>query len=164
MLEELNLSETRFKRIAEAFLKKLKTADNGVGFTETEERIDEYLRERRYYNDYGYGYNKYCENAFGYAVSYFPLNMIEGDIIDAIREAYHNASKRSKRIFPGIADAINIANHWPGYGCQFIKNYECLYQGRAGDFVIRFLFDYKDMKIVNAYPAMLGNNVKKHNQ
>ena len=101
LLEELNLSETRFKRIAEAFLKKLKTADNGVGLTETEERIDEYLRERRYYNDYGYDYNKYCETAFGYEVSYFPLNMIEGDIIDAIQEAYRNASKRSKRIFPG---------------------------------------------------------------
>ena len=64
-------------------------------------RYNEYLRERRYYNDYGYDYNKYCETAFGYEVSYFPLNMIEVYIIDAIQEAYRNASKRSKRIFPG---------------------------------------------------------------
>ncbi|MCX4306505.1 MAG: hypothetical protein OSJ69_11985 [Acetatifactor sp.] len=85
MLEELDLSETRFKRVAEAFLKKLKTADNGVGFTETEERIDEYLREHGHYNDYGYYYDKYCGNAFGYEVSY-ERRMADGSWIEKRRE------------------------------------------------------------------------------
>lgn len=162
MLGQLNVSETRFNRIAEGFLKKLKTANSGVEFTEMEKRIEECIRGRRYYHDCGYYYNYFFDDS-GYEVSYFPLNMTEEDIINAIREAYCNASKRSKRIAPGVADAINIANHWPGYEYQ-IENYECLYQGRAGDLVIRFLFDFKNMKIVNAYPLMMNGNAKKHTQ
>ena len=94
------------------------------------------------------------------------LVMSEKDIINAIREAYENASIRSRRISPNKISQIDFENldRVLEVDCHPLGNYECLYQGRAGGLVIRFLFDYKDMKIVNAYPVMLGNNVKRHNQ
>lgn len=73
--------------------------------------------------------------------------MLEEDIIDAIQEAYLNASKRSRRLIPDKHDYTYI-DGWFCYDHQRIKNYECLYQGKAGDMLIRFLFDFKEMKIV----------------
>lgn len=64
-----------------------------------------------------------------------------------IHEAYLNASKRSRRIIPDESDYSNIDT------CR-IENYECLYQGKAGSMLVRFLFDFKNMKIVMAYPVL----------
>lgn len=69
-------------------------------------------------------------------------------------EKYINASKRSKRIIPTEMDAVNMLNVWPVYECRLTENYQCLYQGRVGNLIIRFLFDFEDMKIVNAYPVL----------
>lgn len=165
MQEELNISQPRFNRIADAFIKKLKTTDKRVEFTEMEERISEYLREQGYY-DYieGKHFNNYGYYSWHYDCWpwHFPLRMTEEDIINAIQEAYCNAGKRSRRIVPSVADAVNMDNVSTNCEYRFVENYQCLYQGRAGDMVIRFLFDFKDMKIVNAYPLMMDSNAKKN--
>ena len=75
--------------------------------------------------------------------------MTKNDINDAIRIAYLNASKRSRRIFPDEFDYANMHAY-----DRYLKNYECLYQGKAGDMLIRFLFDFKNMKIIMAYPVL----------
>lgn len=86
----------------------------------------------------------------------FPLVMSEKDIINAIREAYENASIRSRRISPNKISQIDFENLDRVFEVDYhpLGNYECLYQGRAGDLIIRFLFDYRDMKIVMAYPVL----------
>lgn len=140
---KFNISEVKFNRIMEVFIGKLRTVNKPVDFTELEKRIEESFRP--YSSSY-----KPCEPW------YFPLKMTEDDIVEAIREAYRNASKRSKDIFPCENDDANIHSRGFGYlsGCRTIENYEGLYQGRAGDLVIRFLFDFKNMKIVMAYPVL----------
>ncbi|HBA49414.1 MAG TPA: hypothetical protein DCZ91_16785 [Lachnospiraceae bacterium] len=167
MQEKLNISKPRANRIAEAFMKKLETTDKRVEFTEVEERISDYFEENGYY-DYIYGryFNNYgyFQRHYGVNPRHFPLRMTEEDIINAVQEAYRNAGKRSRRIIPGVDDAVNMANLCTNYEYQYIENYQCLYQGRAGEMVIRFLFDFKNMKIVNAYPLMMNGNAKKHAQ
>lgn len=151
MSNELNISEVKIERITEEFLRKLKTVNKNTEFTEMENRVTEYFREKGYFIsdcDYFYRYH------YGLDPWYFPLDMTEDDIVDAIREAYTNASKRSKRIFPGEVDVVNMCNVCPRYECRFIENYQCLYQGKAGNLVIRFLFDFRNMRIVNAYPVL----------
>ena len=73
--------------------------------------------------------------------------MTENDISDAICIAYLNAGKKSKRIFPDEFDYANM-------DVRYLENYECFYQGKAGGMRIRFLFDFKNMKIVMAYPVL----------
>ena len=132
----------------ETFLKKLDTRNRPVTFTELEEQIGKHIMS-------------YEVHLFDYVGCYyepwdFQLAMSEKDVIDAIREAYLNAGKRSKRISLnkiGQVDCENLGRILE-VDCYPIKNFECLYQGRAGGLVIRFLFDYKDMKIVMAYPVL----------
>lgn len=96
----------------------------------------------------------------------FPLVMSEKDIINAIREAYENASIRSRRISPNKISQIDFENLDRVFEVDYhpLGNYECLYQGRAGDLIIRFLFDYKNTKIVMAYPVLKEAELKDRYQ
>lgn len=134
---EFNLSDGKCDRVMETLDKKLNSKNKSVIFTELEEKIADYIK--------GYHEWHFCP----YEVEwYFPLAMMEEDIINAIQKAYLNASKRSRRRIPVRYDYAFI-------GCgERIENSECLYQGRTGDMSIRFLFDYKDMKIVMVYPVL----------
>lgn len=78
--------------------------------------------------------------------------MSEEKIIDAIHEAYLNAGIKNKRRIPDKLDYTNI-RYWRPYSDYRIKNYECLFQGKGGDTIICFLFNFKNMKIVMAYPV-----------
>lgn len=119
------------------FIYKLQSEKYEI-FNKAEEEAAEYWKSNG-----NYYYEPWC----------FSLSMTKTDIINVIHEAYLNAGKRSKGIFPNRIDCENLGrpfevNHHP------IKNYERLYQGRSGDIIIRFLFDFKDMKIVMAYPVL----------
>lgn len=145
--EAYNLDNTKCSKIMETFFKKLDTRNRPVTFTELEEQIGKHIMS-------------YEVHLFDYVGCYyepwdFQLAMSEKDVIDAIRDAYMNASKRSRRIIPDKFDRMNLGRG-DGLDSQLIElmNYECLYQGKAGDLVIHFLFDFKNMKIVMAYPVM----------
>lgn len=144
---EFKLSDAKCSRIMDTFIKKLKTENKPVPFTELEKKIGRFLMP--YYNHHSYYYEPW----------YFPLAMSDKDILDAVCEAYRNAGKRSRRIIPDKFDYVSIDGwSWsPTYYDRqsiYIKSYECLYQGRAGELLIRFLFNYKDMKIMIAYPVL----------
>lgn len=137
---ELNFSDAKCDRAMEDLLKKLHIRNKLVVFTDLEEKIVDCLKNRIYDWDYHY-YGSH------YELWHFPLAMTENDISDAIWTAYLNASKKSKRIFPDEFDYANM-------DVRYLKNYECLYQGKAGGMLIRFLFDFKNMKIAMAYPVL----------
>lgn len=140
--KEFNLGDSKCNNIMKIFLDKLKSDNSAVAYTELEEKLGDFLDL----------YDLFAQFCY-YKPWYFPLDMTKNDISDAIHEAYLNASKRSKRIIPDRIDCENL-NRGFEVDCYPIKNYECLYQGKAGNLVIRFLFDYKDMKIVMAYPVL----------
>lgn len=145
---EFNFSDAKCSRIMEAFTKKLDIENKPVAFTELEQKIADYIKcDGYYWKHYSYFHDNY------YEPWYFPLAMSEKDIIGIIHEAYLSAGKRSRRIIPGRLDHANIDGWSRQWGGRRIENYECLYQGKAGNMVIRFLFDFKDMKIVTAYPV-----------
>lgn len=140
---QLHLGEDRFDRTMEAFIKKLSIEDKAVSFTELEEKIGLILSE------------KYCFHAQTdpYQQTWcFPMTMKEEAVVDAVRKAYWNASKRSRRIMPNKLDGANLDRL--SDGSFSIENYECLYQGKAGDLLIHFLFDFKEMRIAMAYPVL----------
>jgi len=127
MQEELNISKPRATRIAEAFMKKLETTDKRVEFTEVEGRISEYFEEHGYY-DYIEGkyfndsyYYNYYRRHYGCEPWHFPLRMTEEDILNVIQEAYRNTSKRSRRIIPSAADAVNMVNVSTNCRYRFIE-------------------------------------------
>ena len=136
----MTTGDAKCDRVMETLVKKLHTRNKPVVFTDLEEKIVDCLKNRIYDWDYHY-YGSY------YKLWHCPLEMTENDIMDAIREAYLNASKRSRRIFPDEFDYANM-------NVRYLENYECLYQGKAGDMLIRFLFNFKDMKIVMTYPVL----------
>lgn len=138
---KFNLDDAKCSRIMETFIKKLETQNKKIIFTEIEEKIADYIKYEVHDN--------YC---CYYEPWYFPITMSEKDIIDAIREVYFNVSIKSRRRIPDKLDRTNIS-YWSHYRDCRIENYECLYQGKAGDMIIRFLFDFKNMKIVMAYPV-----------
>lgn len=143
---KFNLSDAKCDRIIGTFIKKLDTSNKQVVFTELEEKIADYIK----YDGCNYWCHSY-ERCY-YEPWYFPLTMSEKDIIDAIREVYFNVSIKSRRRLPDKFDHTNIS-YWSRYSNCSIENYECLYQGKNGDMVIRFLFDFKNMKIAMAYPV-----------
>lgn len=145
---EYHLNDAKCSSIMESFIKKLCIDDKPVAFTELEEKIGCSVKHFA-----GYGHYKYYQSWD------FPLAMSGKDIIDVICEAYQNARKRSRRIFPNRIDCENLDRGFE-VDCHPMKNYECLYQGRAGEMVIRFLFDYKNWKIVMAYPALRDSRLR----
>ena len=147
--EEFHFSDAKCDGVMETLVNKLYTRNKPVVFTDLEEKIVDCLKGGIY--DWNY---HYCGSY--YELWHFPLTMTENDINDAIRTAYLNARKRSRRIFPDEFDYANI-------DIRYLKNYECLYQGKAGDMLIRFLFDFKDMKIVMAYPVLKERICSKKN-
>ncbi len=148
---KFGFSDVKCGRIMEDFVKKLDTQNKPVQFTEREEKIADYLKYHGYYLDSCGGF---------YEPWLFPLTMSERDIIDVIHEAYLNAGKKSRRRIPEEFDYINI-DKWRFNGCPFIENYECLYQGRVGDMTVRFVFDYKNQRIVTAYPVLKEKRLLK---
>ena len=154
--DEFHFSDAKCDRIMETFVKKLSIKNKLVVFTELEEKIADYIKY------YGSGYSYYDDySRCDYEPWYFPLAMSEDEIIDAIHEAYSNARIKSKRRIPDKLDYTNIS-YWSHYYdvCR-IENYECLFQGKGGDMIIRFLFDFKNMKIVMAYPVYKQSIEKK---
>lgn len=142
--KDYHLSDAKYDNVMNKLIKKLHD-NKPIVLTETEEKIacafkdDDRTFSRGYYEAWD-----------------FPLVMSEKDIISAIREAYENASIRSRRIsldklsqidFENLGRILEIDYH-------LLENYECIYQGRAGDLIIRFLFDFKHMKMVMAYPVL----------
>lgn len=147
---EFKLNDSKCDRVMEIFVRKMNTDNKPAAFTELEEKIADSIKVYCTYYDYGY-----------HGPWYFPLAMSEKNIIDVIHEAYLNASKRSRRIIPDKIDYANINGMRPrNVAFGRIANYECLYQGKARNMTVRFLFDYKSMKIVIAYPVMKGQAEK----
>lgn len=149
MERQLNLSKAKFVRVMETLVKKLYLQNGPVVFTDLEEKIVDCLLN--YIDDWDY---RFC--GYYYKLWHFPMEMTENDINDAICTAYLNASKRSRRILPDKFDFANMQ-------VIYLENYECLYQGKAGDMLIRFLFDFKNMKIVEAYPVLKERICNKEN-
>ena len=118
---KFSLSDKKYNALKISLPKKLTF---GIYLTKHEEAIVEYIIKRD-------------------EKPLFPYNMSEKQIKNAIRTAYEDARKESKRQMPTLKD---------------IKNMDCcvwdktLYQGKAGDLIIRFWFDFAENKIVAAYP------------
>lgn len=160
---EYGFSDTKCSRIMKTFIDKLNrldTENKPVTFTELEEEIGKYMVSKDKYDWHGCWDEKFnwldYWNYYFYAPWNFPLTMSDKNIIDAIHEAYLNASKRSRRIIPDKFDKINMDRTTWEVDSELIEleNYECLYQGKARNLLIRFLFDFKDKKIVTAYPVL----------
>lgn len=147
---EFKLSDAKCSRIMDTFVKNLKNKNKQAVFTELEEKIGKYFTYRDcrlLWPHWNY-----------YEPWFFALAMSEKDILDAVHEAYLNACKRSRRMIPDKFDYTNLSGWFPLDEFDWVENYECLYQGRAKNLVIRFLFNYKDMKIMTAYPVLKDRN------
>ncbi|MCX4306508.1 hypothetical protein [Acetatifactor muris] len=87
--ERFHLSGPKCGRVMRSFLYKLKNEDKAAAYTELEEELGDFIEP----------YDSYVAFCY-YKPWYFPLDMTGDGIADAVREAYLNASKRSRRISP----------------------------------------------------------------
>lgn len=142
---ELNINGSQADKIFQSLVAKLNAGVNALKFTELEEKVGLCFAD------------KHNAHSLRRAAQWlFPLCMREQDIIDAIREAYQNAAVKSRRRIPDAWDAYNL--DWYPNGYFPIEDYECLYQAKSGGMVIRFVFDFKNMKIRAAYPVPKGKH------
>ncbi|MDE7354449.1 MAG: hypothetical protein K2O06_15565 [Acetatifactor sp.] len=141
---DCHLSDVKYDNVMNMLIKKLHD-NKPIVLTEIEEKMACTFKDN----------NRNFSRPY-YEAWDFPLVMSEKDIINAIREAYEHANIRSRRISPKKISQIDFENLDRVLEVDYhpLGNYECLYQGRAGGLVIRFLFDYKNMKIVMAYPVL----------